>query len=36
MKKPKRIIQCPHCNKQGGEPQMHQWHFNNCKYAKTK
>ncbi len=36
MKKPKRIIQCPHCNKQGGEPQMYQWHFNNCKYAKTK
>jgi hypothetical protein len=36
MKKPKRIIQCPHCAKMGGEPQMHQWHFNNCKYAKTK
>lgn len=36
MKKPKRVIQCPHCNKQGGEPQMHQWHYNNCKYAKTK
>jgi hypothetical protein len=36
MKKPKRIIHCPHCNKQGGEPQMYQWHFNNCKYAKTK
>ena len=36
MKKPKRIIQCPYCNKQGGEPQMYQWHFNNCKYAKTK
>jgi hypothetical protein len=33
MKKPKRILQCPHCNKQGGEPQMYQWHFNNCKYA---
>ena len=27
--KPK--IQCPHCNKFGGLPQMKQWHFNNCK-----
>jgi hypothetical protein len=36
LKKPKRVIQCPHCNKSGGEPQMKQWHFNNCKYAKTK
>jgi hypothetical protein len=36
MKKPKKIIQCPHCLKHGGEPQMYQWHFNNCKHAKTK
>lgn len=27
--KPK--IQCPHCNKSGGLPQMKQWHFDNCK-----
>lgn len=30
--KPK--IQCPHCNKVGGEPQMKQWHFDNCKGKK--
>ncbi len=30
--KPK--IQCPHCEKIGGEPQMKQWHFNNCKGKK--
>ena len=28
---PKRIIECPHCGKSGGEPQMCRWHFNNCK-----
>ena len=33
LKKPKPIIQCPHCFRFGGEPQMYQWHFNNCKYA---
>jgi hypothetical protein len=27
----KPITQCPHCKKQGGEPQMKQWHFDNCK-----
>lgn len=27
--KPKLI--CPHCNKEGGAPQMIQWHFDNCK-----
>jgi hypothetical protein len=31
MRKPKPLLQCPHCNKIGGAPQMHQWHFNNCK-----
>ena len=30
--KPQQIITCPHCNKSGGEPQMKQWHFNNCKF----
>jgi hypothetical protein len=30
----KPIIQCPHCGKKGGEPQMKQWHFNNCKGKK--
>ena len=27
--KPK--IECPHCHKIGGLPQMKQWHFDNCK-----
>ena len=30
-KVPKPIIECPHCNKTGGLPQMKQWHFDNCK-----
>jgi group I intron endonuclease len=30
--KSKKIIKCPYCNKEGGEPQMYQWHFNNCKF----
>jgi hypothetical protein len=29
--KPKPKLQCPHCGKEGGAPQMNQWHFNNCK-----
>lgn len=31
MCKTKAHIQCPHCNKNGGEPQMKRWHFDNCK-----
>lgn len=31
LRKPKRLLQCPHCSKIGGEPQMYQWHFQNCK-----
>ena len=30
----KEIIECPHCNKTGGFPQMKQWHFDNCKEKK--
>jgi hypothetical protein len=30
----KPVIICPHCNKSGGEPQMKQWHFDNCKERK--
>ncbi len=30
--KPK--VKCPHCGKEGGRPQMHQWHFSNCKDRK--
>lgn len=29
ISKPK--IKCPHCAKEGGGPQMKQWHFDNCK-----
>jgi predicted GIY-YIG superfamily endonuclease len=29
---PKKIIECPHCGKQGGEPQMKRWHYDNCKF----
>lgn len=34
MKKPKPIVECPHCDKVGGKPQMMQWHFTNCKHKK--
>jgi hypothetical protein len=27
----RETIECPHCNKTGGQPQMIQWHFDNCK-----
>lgn len=29
--KPKPKLECPHCGKTGGAPQMKQWHFDNCK-----
>ena len=29
--KPKPVLQCPHCGKEGGAPQMKQWHFDYCK-----
>jgi hypothetical protein len=28
---PKPLVQCPHCNKTGGFPQMKRWHFDKCK-----
>lgn len=31
-KSPKALVICPHCGKQGGEPSMKRWHFDNCKY----
>lgn len=31
---PKPKITCPHCNKEGGLPQMKRWHFDNCKEKK--
>ena len=30
----KSKIECPHCHKIGGFPQMKQWHFDNCKGKK--
>lgn len=30
----KPVLKCPHCGKEGGAPQMKQWHFNNCKRKK--
>lgn len=30
----KAKVQCPHCSKVGGKPQMYQWHFDNCKGKK--
>lgn len=31
MRKPKRKLTCPHCNKIGGTGNMQRWHFDNCK-----
>ena len=31
---PKEIVNCPHCNKSGGRPQMYQWHFDRCKHKQ--
>lgn len=33
--KPKPIIQCPHCKKEGGLPQMKRYHFDNCKRSNA-
>lgn len=29
---PRKRVECPHCNKIGGEGVMVRWHFQNCKY----
>ena len=31
----KAKVECPHCFKIGGFPQMKQWHFDNCKEYKN-
>jgi group I intron endonuclease len=31
----KKLVKCPYCGKFGGQPQMIQWHFDNCKYKKN-
>lgn len=28
----KPLATCPHCGKIGGKSQMHQWHFDRCKF----
>lgn len=28
---PKPVVVCPHCGKQGGQPQMARFHFSNCR-----
>lgn len=28
-----KVLKCPHCDKEGGAPQMRRWHFDNCKSA---
>lgn len=28
---PKKVVECPHCKKSGGEGNMKRYHFNNCK-----
>ena len=32
---PKPKVVCPHCEKEGGLPNMMRWHFNNCKMVDT-
>lgn len=32
---PKPKVQCPHCLKSGGQPQMLRWHFENCKHKSN-
>lgn len=27
-----KIVQCPHCSKEGGKAIMGRWHFDNCKF----
>jgi hypothetical protein len=34
--KKKSIVRCPWCDKEGGLPQMKQWHFDNCKNKEFK
>jgi hypothetical protein len=31
---PKPKVTCPHCGKEGGYPQMIQYHFDKCKHKK--
>jgi len=36
LKKPKPKVECPHCNKIGGLPQMKQYHFEKCKMLREE
>lgn len=35
MKKPKKLIICPHCNLEGGSSNMTRYHFDNCKFKNN-
>jgi len=28
----RKLVKCPHCNKEGDSSNMKRWHFNNCKF----
>lgn len=32
---PKKKVECPHCQKIGGDAIMKRWHFDNCKFKKV-
>lgn len=34
LRKPKQLVECPHCGKVGGGGSMRQWHFDRCKQKK--
>ncbi len=36
MRKPRAIIECPHCKILGGGNTMHRWHFENCKSNQSR
>jgi hypothetical protein len=36
LSKPKQIVTCPHCNKEGGKPVMKRYHFEKCKLAPSE
>jgi hypothetical protein len=31
----RKVVECPHCFKMGGEGPMQQWHFDRCRYARV-
>jgi len=35
MRKPKKRVVCPYCEKEGGSNNMYRWHFDKCKAKQT-